>query len=147
MNQDNARYTSTGFNVAIRGHFVQPSAIIDTKTGKKGKNLHAQALNQVWFSRTPILYGCHYDEGGGFSSVLETGMIQEGKLEDWEKQNAEKLNKFVRVIEMIRDGVKKAPGGKCILIHSRNSDTLNVCSDTSGYICGLLVDILSKWNA
>lgn len=145
MARANAVPTPTGFTIAARGHLVAPARIIEIKTGGVGKNLSSKAKVQMWFSQTPILYGGNGGASGIFESVTEVNMVENGMLAEWERNNAEKLRKLVKALEMICEAVKRVPGGKCVIIHIGGSRVLKVHNVTNRNN-GLPADILVKWD-
>lgn len=146
MARANAVPTPTGFTVAARGHLVAPARIIEIKTGGVGRNLGLKAKVQMWFSQTPILYAGIYGEPGVFGSVSEVNMVENGMLGEWERDNADKLRKLVKALEMICEAVKRVPGGKAAIIHIGGSGVLKVHNVTNRNH-GLPTDILAKWGA
>lgn len=147
MKSSNAPQTPTGYSVSVRGQFIAPARTIEIKTGGAGKNLFSKAKAQMWFSQTPILCAGNYTEPGVFDSVTEVDMVQNGKLAEWERGNKEKLQKLVRVIEMICEVVKRAPGGKCVIVHTGGSKVLKVLNVINGGNSGLPADIVAKLKA
>jgi hypothetical protein len=99
--------------VIPRGRLVPCSTLAEIKA-KKRKPWLADALPQLWFGRTPLLfYATHYE--GRFTE--EVTRINAGeKFEEWEMQQQEVLRKMVRLIGQLRGVAREAKGGTCVAV-------------------------------
>jgi hypothetical protein len=147
MPVSNKYQTPTGYTIVTRGYIVEPSRIVEIKTGPVGKCLEvSRNMAQLWFSQTPILCAGHYGKNGVFSEVTEKDLMREGKLAKWEKDNREKLSKLVRVIEMIAEVVRTAPRNKCALVLPAGDNALKIYNVTDQYDKGIPKDLLAMWR-
>jgi hypothetical protein len=147
MSVSNKDQTPTGYTVLTRGHIVEPSRIVEIKTGPAGKNLAiSKNIAQLWFSQTPILCTGQYSSSGVFSEVTQKDLMREGKLAKWEEDNREKLGKLVRVIEMIVEVVRTVPRGKCALILPAGDNVLKIYDVTNQGDKGIPKDLLAMWK-
>jgi hypothetical protein len=147
MSVSNKDQTPTGYTVFTRGYIVEPSRIVEIKTGPVGKNLGiSKNIAQLWFSQTPILCAGHYGRDGVFSEVTKKDLMREGKLARWEEDNRGKLGKLVRVIEMIAEVVRTAPRNKCVLVLPNGDNVLKIYDVTNQYDKGIPKDLLAMWR-
>ncbi|GLA61731.1 hypothetical protein AtubIFM54640_002256 [Aspergillus tubingensis] len=115
------RYTLGGIHILLRvinsGTLVHPNRIIEIKTGPVSKRLdNSKNLEQMWFSHTPILCTGQYQPDGTFLPARAQNMEKEGRLEQWERDNEEKIRRLVRVLEMVFEVVRGVPH-RCALVH------------------------------
>lgn len=147
MSLSNKYQTPTGYTVLTRGYIVEPSRIVEIKTGPVGKNLEvSKNIAQLWFSQTPILCEGHYDRNGIFSEVTKKDLMQEGKLTRWEEDNREKLRKLVQVIQMVAGMVRAAPQNKYALVLPAGANTLKVYEVANQCDKGVPKDLLAMWR-
>ncbi|GLA78344.1 hypothetical protein AtubIFM55763_011072 [Aspergillus tubingensis] len=107
----------TGIRVINSGTLVHPNRIIEIKTGPVSKRLdNSKNLEQMWFSHTPILCTGQYQPDGTFLPARAQNMEKEGRLEQWERDNEEKIRRLVRVLEMVFEVVRGVPH-RCALVH------------------------------
>jgi len=140
--------TPTGFRVVTSGLLAAPESIAELKTTRTGKNLATSSnIAQLWFSRTPnLLMGYHRGEGT-FSELAETNVDVTGKLDQWEQTNTEKLQKLVKVLEMIQQVLRGLSVKKCAIILQKGAEDLQVYElDDRRYVFGLPADIKAKWD-
>lgn len=110
-------HSPTGIKVIHSGTLVHPHRIIEIKTGPVSKRLdNSKNLEQMWFSHTPILCTGQYQPDGTFLPARAQNMEKEGRLEQWERDNEEKIRKLVRVLEMVFEVVRGVPH-RCALVH------------------------------
>ncbi|KAH0541836.1 hypothetical protein FGG08_003719 [Glutinoglossum americanum] len=149
--------TPTYFTILTHGTLAPASNIIEIKTGSLKKNLVSlRNLGQLWFSQTPILCIGQYGAGGVFSEVSVKNVLLAGELSRWEEHNRENLKKLVRVLEMIREVVRKE-GGKCVLVLPQGGKTLGVYkrggeqggkgkATGMGMVVGVPPDLVERWG-
>ncbi|KAI5848345.1 hypothetical protein BZA05DRAFT_455710 [Tricharina praecox] len=104
----------------------------------------AQA-EQLWFSRTSILIiGC-YEDGGYIVEVEQRDVEKTGWLKKWELTNTEKLQKLVKVLEMMRT-VMVVRGGRFAFVTQKGQSTLSVYEMQKSSQFGLPEDIKAGWK-
>ncbi|PGH27412.1 hypothetical protein AJ80_00890 [Polytolypa hystricis UAMH7299] len=148
MTMSDKYHTPTSYTVLTGGYLVEPSRIVEIKTGPVGKKLEtSKNVAQLWFSQTPMLCTGHYDRNGDFLEATERDLMREGKLAEWEKANRKKLRKLVRVIEMIAEMVRAAPPDKYALVLHRGESVLKIHKVTNQHDKGIPEDLLAMWKS
>lgn len=137
----------SGLMVRRDGQNVDPSRIIEIKTGPAGGKVRNATVAQMWFSQTPILFRGLYAQGGKFSSVKEVHMLQEGKLAAWAEANRTKIRMLVRLVEMVAEVVKKKPRDRHALVYFGRSNVLQIYSVGAVDSPGLPPDLMEKWGS
>ncbi|GKZ18522.1 hypothetical protein AbraIFM66951_003403 [Aspergillus brasiliensis] len=144
---NNNQQSPTGISIIKSGTLVPPHRIIEIKTGPVTKRLdNSKTLSQMWFSHTPILCTGQYQPDGTFLPAKTQNMEKEGRLAGWERDNADKIRKLVRVLRMVFEVVKAVPH-KCALVHTGDG-VLRVYQDGNGNGKGKGVsgELLGLWN-
>ncbi|KAF8246410.1 hypothetical protein K440DRAFT_632135 [Wilcoxina mikolae CBS 423.85] len=145
---DRSTTTPTGFRVLSRGSLAASDSIAEIKTTRVGKNLATPSnIAQLWFSRTPMLLMGYHQGEGTFSELAETNVQATGKLGQWEKNNTLRLQRMVKVLEMILQVLRGLKKGKCAIILKKGMEDLQIYElDEGKYAFGLPDDIKAKWD-
>ncbi|KAF8534065.1 hypothetical protein BDD12DRAFT_897046 [Trichophaea hybrida] len=145
---DRSTTTPTGFRVLSRGSLVASDRIAEIKTTRVGKNLAtSNNIAQLWFSCTPMLLMGYHRGEGTFSELAETNVRATGKLDQWEKSNTQRLQRMVKVLEMILQILRGLKKRKCAIILKKGMEDLQVYElDEGKYTFGLPDDIKAKWD-
>ncbi|GAB1190982.1 hypothetical protein APSETT444_000150 [Aspergillus pseudonomiae] len=145
MPTSEVRKTPTGYTVIKRGKLVAPSRVIEIKTGAIGKNLDiSKNTEQLWFSQTPLLCAGHYDEAGNFTSITKKNFLKLGKLQRWENNHQEQLNKLATLLRVIVELAKATASKKFALVSSEG--ILKLFGLVNQNDKGLPLDLYSMWE-
>ena len=136
--------TPTGVRIVPRGVLVPEETIVELKSRPKGKRVIKQAP-QLWFSRTPILIIGYHEHGGNIVEIEKREVEKTGWLKTWEVKYTEKLQKLVRVLEMMRT-VIGARGGRFAVVTEKGSSGLSIFEMDASYRFGLPEDIKAGWE-
>lgn len=145
MKLKNPKQTQTGYAVVVKGHFVPMGQLLEIKTARMGREVRERSMDQMWFSRTRMLCEGYWEEKEGFTRVVETDVVKEGLLEEWEKRNEEKLRKLVKVLETVAEVVKRKKG-RYVLVHEEGSKVLQILGVKEGYKGGIPDDVVQGWG-
>jgi hypothetical protein len=138
----------TGMQVISSGSFAPSENIVEIKTGSSRKKLDTgKNLAQLWISMTPILISGVYEEKGTFTTLRQQDVSQDGTLNRWEQGNKEKLQKLVRLIEMITERLISSSPTKQALVVRKGGSELEFYRLATQYAPELPLDIRTRWTA
>ncbi|KAK1144189.1 hypothetical protein N8T08_005602 [Aspergillus melleus] len=137
--------SSTGTQICKWGALVDPSQIIEIKTGPIRRRLNdAKTLEQLWLADTPILCSGRYDESGLFTDVTQENCLESGKLSEWEKGHQTKLQKLAALLRLIVNTAHSALWDECALVASEGRLKIFDLADQRG--TALPIDLRSMWG-
>ncbi|KAI9034754.1 uncharacterized protein KD926_005703 [Aspergillus affinis] len=109
--------TSRGDPILQWGRFVDPSRIVEIKTGSRRTRFYTgQILEQLWLGDTPFLCAGRHTDSGLFTRITQENCIESGKLRVWEERNQDKLKRFAALLRLIVDTVRSASCESCALV-------------------------------
>jgi len=139
--------TPTGFKVVSRGLLAAEESIIELKTSSLARrNMGAtKFMPQLWFSRTLVLIKGYHQGEGTFSEVVESNV--EEKMREWEEGNREKLQRLVKVLQIIIGVLKGMEAKKCAVVLRKGQEDLEIYAlDEGKYKFGVPADIRARWD-
>ena len=104
---------ATEVRVIERGRLVDNNSILELKSRSTNKNLQ-DTTPQLWISQTHHLFVGRHKKG--LVEAEPERLNMEDHFSAWERTNQENLSTLVGLIEEIKEVVKRAKGGKCMLV-------------------------------
>ena len=106
---------TTEVRVIQRGGLVNNDTIAELKSRSTAAHLKMQEyIPQLWISQTRHLFVCRHKEGLMEMEPQRVDMTEQ--FPDWESRNQQYLRTLVGLISEIKKVVKRAKGGKCMLV-------------------------------
>ncbi|KAH8787183.1 hypothetical protein BGZ57DRAFT_755773 [Hyaloscypha finlandica] len=106
---------TTEVRVIQRGGLVNNDTIAELKSLSTAAHLKMQEyIPQLWISQTRHLFVCRHKEGLMEMEPQRVDITEQ--FPDWESRNQQHLRTLVGLISEIKKVVKRAKGGKCMLV-------------------------------
>lgn len=109
---------ATGVKVVERGRLIDNSTILELKSRSRTGNLKMEEIiPQMWISQTYHLFIGRHEEG--LVEVEPERLDMKDYFPAWESKEQDHLSLLVGLITEIKEVVKKAKDGKCMLVYRK----------------------------
>ncbi|KAI9372364.1 hypothetical protein BJX61DRAFT_452040 [Aspergillus egyptiacus] len=141
-------HAPTGMTVLRTGDTVARSGLVEIKT----KNVHSSGplltvFGKLWLGQIPIYCKAMYTGNGEFLPPDLQYVEQSGRLAEWEIQNQDRLQKFICLLEMIKEAVRKTPHSKLSLVNEGDGVLKLFAATRTASTGGVPKDLLKLWGA